>query len=162
MDKLTKNKKRIILIGIIFAALIYPGYQIIKYYTSDKSAYTSLTLLKTDTNIATTAQAYYEMGFGEGNLEMSNTVEKDLPDGSLSSIVKLDTVNGETVSKTELKIHYDDSLAPENEFDIALARIENGKYVLENFKIDTKENYVSATVSGSGEWCLADANKISK
>lgn len=154
LSSLPKNKKRIIIIAILVAALIYPAYQMVKYYSSDRSAYTSLTLLKTDTNIATTAEARYEMAFGEGNLEMSNSIEADLPPESLSSAIELSTSNGAEVSRVELKIFYDDSLAPKDEFDIYLAKSDNGKYVREDFKINTEENCVSAIVSGQGKWCL--------
>lgn len=154
------SKKRYVMLAVIVAALIYPGYQLVNHYLSDRTSHTTLTFLKTDTNIITKAEATYEMNFGEGNLQMTNNLEESLPNGCLSSIVELDTINGSTVSNAELKIYYDDSNFKENELDIALAKIENGVLVKENFKIDVMENYISASVQGEGKWCLADISSI--
>ena len=51
------NKKRYILLAIVATALIYPGYQLVNHYLSDRTSYTTLTFFKTDTNIITKAEA---------------------------------------------------------------------------------------------------------
>lgn len=170
--------KKMIFAFLIACVAVYFVYILITYIMTDKTGEVQLSFKTDETNILSKAAATYSLKDSNGRLIMSSgeeteinpdenqssdmtadssaKKEKKLPDGIISTPVRLKTTGG-SVGDVKLEFTYDISLMSIDKNSIALVKINSSRTNEEiNFKNDTENNKISATADADGTWVLVN------
>lgn len=166
LHQLPKKTKRIALYSLLAFIVAFIGYQMIEYYTQEEKTNVTIDFSVSETNIASKASCNYTMKQGGARIELSKDFSDStaLPNGCLSSFVKIFSSDGKSVTKAGLTFTYDEKYLNTNEDNLTIVRISEDKkeaYPVET-KIDKNKNTLYAKTPAEGMWAIANKTQIKK